>query len=938
MAEPGPPVALVAPADPVPAAIPRATARLQLHRDFDFEQARLRAPYFAALGISHLYLSPILTARAGSRHGYDMVDFSAVNPELGGEAGLRRLVATLREFRMGAIVDIVPNHMAVGRADNRAWLDVLEWGRLSRYAEFFDIDWDVPDPALAGRVLAPFLGRPYGEALAAGEIALRFDPAQGRFHADYFEHRFPIAPGSYGWLLRFGGEALSDWSRRFRLALAVTHAARGDTFEQACLVLAAAARDPTVAAELAQLLARFNTQGSGLLHRLLERQHYRLAWWRSAADEINWRRFFDVIELAGVRIQQPAAFELMHATVLRLYAEGLIDGVRVDHIDGLADPRSYCRRLRARLARLTHARPATAPAGPPYIVVEKILAPREALPADWHVDGSTGYSFMNEVSALLHDPGGEAPLTRLWAELSGSDRDFASEEARARRRIPQELLASDFNACAHALHQVARLDPATRDWSLLAIRRVLAEVLVQFPVYRTYADARGRSAADTKLMVATLAAAAPHCRPAERPLLALLDRWLGGEPPRQVTPAVARRARLRAIGRFQQLSTPVAAKAVEDTAFYRHGRLLSRNEVGANPSQFSLDAEGFHAEFASRAARYPRAMLATATHDHKRGEDLRARLAVLSEVPVRWSAIVQDWRRANAPLKQRLGDAEAPDAADEYMLYQMLVGAWPLMLRPDDHAGLTALRERLAGWGRKAMREAKRHSSWAQPDEAYETAGIALLETLLQPGHFATALHGFVDSIAPAGAINGLAQTLIRLAAPGVPDLYQGCEWWDFSLVDPDNRRPVDFDARQRALAQAVALEELLEHWRDGRIKQRIIRCALAERAARPTLFCGGGYRALRPRGELARHAFGFAREHAGDAALAVAARFSAGLAGERPTIPVERWGDTTLELPKPLRNRRWRCAFTGECFEGRRAVPLAELLQTLPVALWIAE
>ncbi|MGK2913460.1 MAG: malto-oligosyltrehalose synthase, partial [Porticoccaceae bacterium] len=697
--------------------MPRATARLQLHRGFTFDDAVAQLPYLAQLGISHIYTSPILTARAGSLHGYDVIDHGTVSAELGGEDGLRRLVSGLREHGMGVVVDIVPNHMAVGRSDNRLWLDVLEWGRASRYAEFFDIDWDVPDPDLNQRVLAPFLGKPYGKALIDGELILCFDREDGRFFAQYFGHRFPLAPQVYAPLLRAGAAPLAKFSQSFRDAAKFKLNTRGGTFELARAEFAGAVgADPTVAAALDELLARFNPasiEGRDRLHRLLERCHFRLAWWRAAADEINWRRFFDVIELAGVRVERPATFEIVHATTLRLYAEGLIDGVRIDHIDGLADPRTYCRRLRKRLAELAHLRPANAPKGRAYLVVEKILAHNEPLARDWQTDGTTGYSFMNDVGALLHDPGGETSLTDLWVRFSGRWPDFRDEELRARRRIPLELLAADFNGCARALHRIARSDPLTRDWSLGAVQRILSEILVYFPVYRTYADARGRSDEDTALMARVVADVRARCRPAELSLLELIDGWLGGQPPNRCGGSAARQLRLYAIARFQQLTSPVAAKSVEDTAFYRHGRLLSRSEVGSDPGRFSLSMREFHLKAGSRTRHFPHALLATATHDHKRGEDLRARLAVLSEVTERWGELVQWWRARNARFKTVLAGTEvartaitdagaadqgAPDGADEYMLYQMIVGAWPHGLAVTDADGIAELRDRLQGW------------------------------------------------------------------------------------------------------------------------------------------------------------------------------------------------------------------------------------------------
>lgn len=930
------------------AMLPRATLRLQLHRDFDFAAARRLVPYAAALGISHFYVSPILTARAGSRHGYDVVDHGAVNPELGGEVALRELVAALRAHGMGLIVDIVPNHMAVGGADNRAWLDVLEWGPASRYATFFDIDWDVPDPALARRILVPLLGKPYGEAL--GDLELRFDADTGRFYCAYFEHRLPIAPGAYGWLLRGAGEPFTELAQQLRTALG-PH--RGVRFEEICRDFAAAVRrEPAQREAVRQLLATYNDgtpQALARLHRLLERQHYRLAWWRTAADEINWRRFFDVIELAGIRAQEPAVFEISHATIFRLYAEGLLDGVRIDHIDGLADPRTYCHRLRNRLARLSAQRPESAPRGAPYIIVEKILGANERLVRDWQVHGTTGYTFMNAVGALFHAPRGERPLSELWAGFTGRSPDFESEERAARRRIPQELLASDFNACAHALHTIARRDPTTRDWTLLAIRRVLAEILVQFPVYRTYADARGRSDADAEIMAQTVAAAEPHCRPAERPLLVLIDRWLGGEAPAQVQPLAARRARLRAIARFQQLSSPVAAKSVEDTAFYRHGRLLSRNEVGANPAQFCIDVDEFHRECSARAENFPHAMLATATHDHKRGEDLRMRLAVLSEDSAAWARAVSAWSEQNRAFKALTEDAPAPDPADEYMLYQMLVAAWPLELALEDADGVLRLCERIEGWLLKAVREAKRHTSWAQPNEPYEEGCRNFLRAILDPQrapNFLCNLHRFAMRIAPAGAVNGLAQTTLRLTTPGVPDLYQGCEYWDFSLVDPDNRRPVDFARRMATLEPDTTpelLAQLMASWRDGRIKQHVIARCLDLRRRAPELFTSGEYlplqaapRALLRNAEDAPQYVAFMRRHREQALLVVVPRFCANLLRE-DGLYIEAGTLPPLVLPRSAAGAAepgWRCALSGE----RQPVPSGSpgrLWAHAPVAIW---
>ena len=841
----------------------RATARLQLHRGFTFADAAARVPYLRDLGISHLYASPILRARAGSTHGYDVIDPTRVNPELGGEAGLRDLVAALRAHGMGLVVDIVPNHMAVGGDDNVWWLDVLACGPRSPYAGYFDIDWKVPDPALRGKVLAPYLGKPYGEALLAGEITLEREAASGRWQARYGPHAFPLRPG----------DAPSG-------------------------------------------------HGPAALHRLLERQHYRLSWWQAARDEINWRRFFDIADLAGLRVEDPAVFEAVHATIFRLHAEGLLDGVRVDHVDGLADPRAYCRRLRARL-------------GPrAWIVVEKILAPGERMPEDWRIDGTTGYSFMNDVAALLHDADGARPLAELWTQLTGRAADFAAEQRAARRRIAEEALASELAATALALHRVARADLATRDVTLASIRRVLLELLVHFPVYRLYADRRGLSAADRAVLERVAAEARPACRPAERYLVDVMVRWLGGEPPARA-PLPQRRLRLRAITRFQQLTSPVAAKAVEDTAFYRYGRLLSRNEVGADPAQFSIGVDEFHAEALRRREHFPRAMLTTATHDHKRGEDARARLAALSERAAEWAAGVARWRGLNASLRSEVRGAPAPDAADEYMLYQTLLGHWPPTLAPDDAGALRGYAERVAAWHLKAMREAKLHTSWLEPDPAYERACRDFLLGALRPGPFARSLHAFVERVAPAGAAASLAQALLRMTAPGVPDLYQGADLWDFSLVDPDNRTPVDFDARAAALADRAPFDALLDAWRDGRVKQRLLAAALQLRARMPGLFLEGRYQPLPAQGPQAPRVIAFARSHGAQALLVFAARAAGPLVeAVAPRIAPAHWRGTSVRLPAALARRRWRDLLGGRVLEDAPRLALADALAGRSVAL----
>jgi (1->4)-alpha-D-glucan 1-alpha-D-glucosylmutase len=852
---------------------PRASMRLQLHRDFTFADATRLVPYLAALGISHLYVSPIFTARAGSLHGYDVVDPTRVNPELGGEAGLRSLVAALRSAGLGIIVDIVPNHMAAGGLENAWWADVLQHGRASRYATFFDIDWNSADPALYRKILAPFLGEPYGEALRSGTLTLARDGECAPVIC-YFDNRFPIRIADHAEIAASAPDAY----------------------------------DPTTEA------------GRARLHALLERQHYRLAWWRAAGDEINWRRFFDINGLAALRIEDDAVFEATHATLFRLFDEGLIDGVRVDHVDGLADPPGYCRRLRAGLGERA------------WLVVEKILGPGEQLPNDWAVDGTSGYDFMDDVNALLHDPSGEPPLRELWASVSGRPADFATEEVTARREMLDRSFTSQLDAAAASLHGIARSRLETRDVTFAAIRRVLTALLAHFPVYRSYGCER-RSAADDAAFAKAVAGALADCRAADRPIVGLLDGWLGGD----AVGTLDRAARCTAIIRFQQLSAPLAAKAVEDTAFYRYGVLLSRNDVGADLARFAMTAADFHTRCLAQWKSFPDAMLTTGTHDHKRGEDVSARLAVLSEMPEQWAASVRRWMTMNAP-HGREGDSPMPSPGDAAMLYQMIVAAWPVQLDTSDAEGLADFAERLADWQLKALREAKLATDWTAPNQEYEDAARSFLYTIMADRDgFLPQAAAFAERIGAPGAVNGLAQTLLKLTVPGVPDIFQGNEFWDQSLVDPDNRRPVDFARRIEALHAAGRPDALAAHWRDGRVKQAMVRCVLALRGRLPGLFARGAYRPLDVSGALAENVVAFLRSEAATHCLVVAPRMPGRVlgGGDSIVIPPDVWRDTVVHLPDDLRGCRMRDAFSGECVEVvDTAVRLDRLLSAFPVAL----
>ncbi|WP_437882958.1 malto-oligosyltrehalose synthase [Pseudomonas sp. LRF_L74] len=918
----------------------RATIRLQLHQGFTLDDAAAQVPYFARLGISHVYASPLLSARPGSLHGYDVIDPTRVNPELGGEPALQRLAAALHAQRMGLIVDIVSNHMAVGGDGNPWWLDVLEWGANSRYAQFFDIQWQSHDPLMVGQLLVPFLRSDYGEVLANGDISLHFDSHDGSLYARHYEHRLPLTPSSYGEVLRLSGDsALVDLAPSFDALQGEPNAWRQAPALRQELAYLARQQASAAALEKALRLYRPETeQGLLRLHNLLERQHYRVASWRTATDDINWRRFFDINELGGLRVERPEVFEATHGKIFELIEQGLIDGLRIDHIDGLANPRAYCRRLRRRVQSLTGKRPQALQQAHLPIFVEKILGAGERLPGDWKVDGTTGYEFMNQVSLLQHDPCGEQPLSALWHALSGRPADFLAEVREARQLLLATALAGDLEEVAQGLLQVARGDIATRDLTLGAIRRALLELISNFPVYRTYAGAAARSEQDRRCFQQALAGAHEHLGEADRPLLAHLDRWLGGQRLRDVPPGPARRLRQKVLTRFQQLTSPTAAKAVEDTACYRSGVLLSRYDVGFDPQHFSAPASAFHTACGERAARLPRNLLATATHDHKRGEDTRARLAVLSERAGWYAERVRHWLGLGTRLCRDLDGETAPSAADQALLFQALLGSWPLELSAEDNEGLGNYAERLAGWQEKALREAKLKSTWNTPNEAYESACRNYLDSLLRTerGHeLRSSIAQAVAETAAAGALNSLVQCTLRLTTPGVPDLYQGTEFWDFSLVDPDNRRPVDYSARAEALGHLNEYAELIQRWRDGHLKQALIHALLSVRKAQPQLFSQGDYRPLSVEGVHADKVLAFSRSHADRHLLVVVPRLARDLLGDSPLphIPAGRWGDTRVRLPQALDAGRLTSLCSERTFHGDQgSLSLAEVLVDFPV------
>ena len=905
----------------------RATYRLQFHHGFTFRDATALVPYLAALGISHVYASPITEARPGSTHGYDIIHHNRLNPEIGSEEDFRALSEALQAHGLGLIVDFVPNHMGIG-ADNAWWLDVLEWGEQSPYARYFDINWHALRADLEGRVLLPVLGGQYGVILEAGEIALRFDLGEGSFSAWYFDHRFPISPHSYAAILGEGGELLARSTREFAAIGNLSAAAARECAVELKRGLADRARDPAVAGAIEGVLQRFTgcpgePDSFGALHRLLEAQSYRIADWRVAAEEINYRRFFNINDLAGLRMELPELFEETHRLIFGMIERNDLHGLRIDHIDGLFDPQGYCERLQQQRV------------APLYVLVEKILARYEILP-DWPVAGTTGYDFVNQVLAIFVDPEGEAAMTRLYRRFAPRDESFDDVLYACKKRIMQVNLASEMNVVAREFHQLAMRDWRTRDFTLNGMLAALEEVVAAFPVYRTYVSARGTTADDRRYIDWAIGQARKGWRGADTSIFDFLRGVLTGEaaePEHDPSPGSA----LHTAMHFQQVTGPVMAKAAEDTAFYRYVRLLALNEVGGDPRRFGMSVAAFHHLAQQRLKQLPRAMVTTATHDTKRGEDARARLALLSEIPRDWGRRVFQWMRLNRSRRSEIDGESVPDRNVEYLFYQALFGAWPADLAPSDSAGVEGLANRMAVYMTKAARERKLETSWSNPNAEYEAALERFVRTVLdasRPNPFLAEFHDFVAGLAREGAIAALAQLVLKLTVPGVPDIYQGGELWDFSLVDPDNRRPVDWRMRRALLDEMAAMQptDLSRQWHDGREKLFVICHLLALRGVHPQLFAAGSYQPIEAAGGQSAHLCAFIRSHQGISLIVVVPRLVHQLYRGGA---VADWGAAQIVLPS---GGAWQDTFTGRRIDGHDRVAIADLFADFPVSVLIGE
>jgi (1->4)-alpha-D-glucan 1-alpha-D-glucosylmutase len=983
-----------------PLRVPRASYRVQLGPALGFDDAAEVADYLAALGISDVYTSPFFETSGAASHGYDVADHGRLRGELGGEEAFARFADALKRLGLGLLVDVVPNHMGIAAARNAWWQDVLEHGPASPHAIAFDVDWHPVKRELEDKVLLPILGDQYGAVLDAGQ--LRLERQGGRFVIRYYETVLPVGPRSYARILglrldeltrALGAEHPAALEIKSIVALLATLPVRTDP-DPARLAArrreteAARARLTTLLTESADArdfvdanVALFNgTPGDprsfDLLDRLLDAQVYRLAFWRVAGEEINYRRFFDINDHAAIRMEVPEVFAAAHRLLFRLVRDGVITGFRIDHPDGLYRPAEYFRRLqRGALLEVCHGLFRGVPAGewrdqdvlarydalqaagavpaqPFFIVAEKILAPGERLPETWAVSGTTGYEFLNLLNGIFVDRTNARAIDDLYARVLRARPNFAETVYESKRLIMDNSMASELNMLAHRLNRISEKHRSSRDFTLNSLRRALREIIAAFPVYRTYlGDDEGAEAGgggktpspqandrDRESIARAVAAAKRRPAAVDPSIYDWIQDILGLRMPEWANER-DRAERVDFVMRFQQLTGPMTAKGLEDTALYRYNRLVSLNEVGGEPSRFGTTLAEFHAAMVERARHGAHALSATATHDTKRGEDTRARIDVLSEIPYDWRAAVLRWQRLNRRHRVTVDGGPAPSPNEEYLLYQTMVGAWPV--EP----------ERLRAYMLKTAREAKQNTSWTNANPRWDEALTRFVDLLLDEEVSAEFLRDFREfhaRIVPFGILNSLAQTLIKITAPGVPDFYQGTELWDLSLVDPDNRRPVDF-ARRRQMLDSLTTEidsatdrgalarRLMNDPADGRVKLFVIRQALAVRRRHAELFARGDYRPIEVTGTRAEHICAFARTGPGGPTLTVVPRVLA-RRGVREPVGLSYWENTALIVPAevhvPLCDAFTGAALAAGAAGEERRLPLGMVLVDFPLAL----
>ena len=990
-----------------PRHVPISTYRLQVRGEFPLAAAQDIVPYLARLGIGDVYTSPYFAAAPGSAHGYDVCNHNEINPELGGRDAQDAFASAVAAHGMGHVVDFVPNHMGIGTGTNPWWRDLLENGPSAAAAAFFDVDWSPAKAELNAKLLLPILGDQYGKVLERGELRLEF--RDGAVLLRYFDEELPINPRPGAQVYRQAADGLAaalgpDHPQLHEFLSIVASLENLPPYTESDPERAAerqrekevargrlarlAAESSEVREQIDAAIQRYNgepgrSESFDLLHGLLEAQPYRLAHWRTASHEINYRRFFDVNTLAGIRVESPEVFEATHALLAELIRDGKVNGVRIDHPDGLFDPARYfedLQKLAARAWGQTGVRPASdpdrsgdpdqsrRPARPMYVVAEKILSAREQLPLRWAVHGTTGYNYLNDLNGVFVEPAQARRMRRVYARLTGCEDPFDDVLYSSKRLIMATAMASELSVLAHMLDRIGESNRKSRDFTLDSLRDVITEVVACFPVYRTYVSDEGWSAADRAIVEQAIARGRRRNPAMESSLFdffreVMLPRDVEPEPRSadrrggypSATPEEARE-RLGFAMKFQQYTGPVQAKGLEDTAFYRYNLLLSLNEVGGDPSRFGRSVSEFHEGNARRASEWPFEMLATATHDTKLGEDVRARLNVLSELPEEWGREASKWMRINKAHRSVIDGDPAPDRNDEYRFYQALVGIWPTELGEGVRAAPEALVERLRDYMLKAVREAKVHTSWLTPNEEYENALSTFIQRVLGgagASRFVAAILPLQRRIAAAGMVNSLAQTTLKIGSPGIPDFYQGSELWDLSLVDPDNRRPVDFALRQRLLTEVDALlaqsaaarsqplAEWLRSWEDGRIKLALTTTGLRLRREQRALFLEGRYVPLETEVVVKASVVAFARIHGNAVALFAAPRLCAGLIGDGSVAPIggECWKTSRVLLPGELADRTFRHVLTGAEVRptvagGQAWLFLGQVFETVPFGI----
>jgi (1->4)-alpha-D-glucan 1-alpha-D-glucosylmutase len=936
--------------------IPLATYRLQFNPDFGFAEARKVLGYLSDLGISTIYASPIFKARKGSLHGYDVVDPTTLNPELGTREELDALLDEVAQRGMTWIQDIVPNHMAFD-PDNEMLVDVLENGPSSKYFQFFDVEWDYPYEGIRGRLLAPFLGKFYGECLESGELRLVYD--QNGFAIHYYDFSFPLAIETYAEVLTHNLSTLIATLGRSHpnfikflgilgviyLLKAVpsseTPIERYDRIKFIKVMLWELYGEETqIRDHIDRNTAVFNgnathPESMQLLEMLLQKQFFRLSYWKVASEEINYRRFFNINELISLRMEDRSVLAHTHSLIFRLIDEGRISGLRIDHVDGLYDPTAYLRALRARIG------------GDKYVVVEKILASNEDIPDFWPVHGTTGYDFTYHLNGLFCQQRNEKAFDGIHSKFSGSMTPYQDLVFEKKRLIAEKYMAGDVENLARLIKNLTSRHRRASDITMSGLRRAIEQVMTVFPVYRTYIGRRVYRPEDRLYIRQALDLAAERDPELHHELGFMKDLL---EPEfRDRFPREERKEWLHIVMRFQQLTGPLMAKGFEDTALYLYNRLVSLNEVGGDPGRFGISVSSFHEFSERRARRAPHSMSSGSTHDSKRGEDVRARINVLSEIPHEWEKMIRLWSKFNKKHKYQAGKTNMPSANDEYLLYQTLVGAFPFLHGPYSETDYRIFSDRIKAYMIKAAREGKLHTSWLNPDSEYEDSLADFVEAILTPSKdnlFIESFLPFQKMVASFGVWGSLSQTLIRITAPGMPDFYQGAEIWDLNLVDPDNRRPVDFEARRIMLrklmkeerSQAGLIDDLLKRREDGRIKLFLINKALTARKNHSYVFQNGSYQALRTGGKYRHHVIAFARRHGKTRAMTVVPRFLTRLIGAdaAPTGP-HVWADTHILLGRQA-PEVWTNAITGEPMRAVERISIADILSRFPAGLLIGE